>query len=456
MLVSMAWRNLSRRRWLTLITGAVGAMGILLASWIVGMNYGAYDQMIEQAVKTRMGHLQVLAEGYLEEPQPELVIPEAENMVGSLEALDGVRAVSARAYGDGMIARDSEAAAADIVGVVADHEAAASVVPEAVLSGEQAVEWCRESMSDAIHVLGGDEALFGRWCDAAGRGRFLPAGEERSIVIGAGMAERLLVSVGDEVTVQVVRVVDEGGQDGAEAGDLSQRRLEVSGIFRVGNPEIDDRLAFVNIATLTSMLGTNGPNEIVVRLEDMGRIDAVHAEGSGIVAAVPSARLYTWDQRNTQLSSMIESDAANNWNFFFFLCALVALGVINTTFMSILWRTREFGVMLSLGLTRLKLFSLIMLETAFLACIALFFGTILGGALEVFGRFYGWNMEWFGMDAENMEVGGVMYDPIYYSRVSFAHGTAILLGTFFVFLLAGIIPALKASRLHPVDAMRTK
>jgi ABC-type lipoprotein release transport system permease subunit len=456
MLASIAWRNLSRRRWLSIITGAVGAMGILLTTWIVGMNYGAYDQMIDQAVRTRMGHLQVLPEGYLEEPRAKLVIPGSEDMVRSFKALDGVSAVSPRAYSDGMIARDSEATGADIVGVVADDEAAASVVPEAVLQGDQAVEWCREHMSDALTVLGGDEALFERWCEAAGRGQFLPEGEERAIVIGSGMAERLLVSVGDEVTVQVVRAVDEEGQGDAVAGDLSQRRLEVAGIFRVGNPELDDRLAFVNMPTLTNMLGTDGPNEIVIRLENMARIDAVHAEGSGIVGSAPSARLYTWDQRNSQLATMIESDATNNWYFFFFLCVLVALGVVNTTFMSILWRTREFGVMLSLGLTRLKLFSLIMLETAFLGVVALVLGSILGGGLEIFGRFYGWNMEWFGMDAENMEVAGVMYDPIYYSRVSFGHGTAILLGTFMVFLLAGLIPAYKASRLHPVEAMRTK
>ncbi len=456
MLISMAWRNLSRRLWLTIITAGVGAMGILLITWIVGMNYGAYDQMIEQAVNTRLGHLQVLPEGYLDEPVPRLVLSDAENMRTKIAALDGVRAVSARAIGEGMIVRDSESSAADIVGVVAGHEAAASVVPEGVLRGEEAVSWCREVMADALPVLGGDEELFERWCQAAGRGEFLPEEEDRGIVIGSGMAEQLLVSVGDEVTVQVVRAVAEEGPDGAEVGDLSRRRLVVTGIFRVGNPELDDRLAFVHMPTLTSILGTDGPNEIVVLLEDMGRLETVRDHAEGIVAATPSAHLYSWDQRNAALSSMIEADAANNWNFFFFLCVLVALGVINATFMSVLWRTKEFGVMLSLGLGRVKLFTLIMAEVAALGFVAILGGTVLGGALEAFGRIHGWNMEWFGMDAENMAVEGVMYDPIYYSRVSFTHGTAILLGTFVVFLLAGILPAIKASRLHPVEAMRHK
>jgi len=456
MLISIAWRNLSRRLWLSVITGAVGVLGIVLTIWMVGLNYGGYDQMIAQAVRTRLGHLQVLPRGYIDEPLPRLVLQEHEEMRTRISALDGVRAVSARALSEGMIARDSESSAADLVGVVAEDEAAASVVPEAVLRGQEAVEWCRESMSDALHVLGGDEALFERWCQAAGNGEFLPDGEEQAIVIGSGMAEQLLVSVGDEVTAQVVRAVDEGGPDGAEAGDLSRRRLVVTGIFRTGNPEIDDRLAFVNMPTLTAMLGTGGPNEIVVLLEDMGQIEAVRAEADRIVADHPPALLYSWDQRNATLASMIESDAANNWYFFAFLCVLVILGVINATFMSVMWRTREFGVMLSLGLDRLKLFALIMLEVALLGGVAVVAGGILGGGLEVFGRIHGWNMEWFGMDAENFHVAGVAYDPIYYARVSVAHWTAILLGTFSVFLLAGVLPALKAAFLHPVGAMRHK
>lgn len=462
MLMSMAWRNLARRRWLSVITGGVAAFGILLAAWIVGMNYGGYDQMIDSAVRTRLGHLQVLPEGYIDEPEARLVVPNAEEIHSKLAALNGVRGASARALAEGMLARDSESSAADLVGVVPEDEAAASVVPEGILQGKAAVDWCRTSMADAIYVLGGDEELFDRWCQAAGEGQFLPEGDERSITIGSGMAEQLLVSVGDEVTVQVVRVVDEAGEegggsgDGAVAGDLSQRRLEVSGIFRVGNPEVDDRMAFVHLDTLTDMLGTDGPNEVVVLLDDIERLETVRADAASIVRSTPSTRLYSWAERNAPLSAMIEADAAQNWYMFGFLCVLVILGVINTTFMSVMWRTREFGVMLSLGLRRGQLFSLIMLEVAFLGAVAVLAGAVLGGGLEAFGRIHGWNLEWFGMDPENFEVAGVMYDPVFYSRVSLAHGAAILLGTYAVVLLAGVLPALKASRLEPVQAMRHK
>ncbi len=459
MLISLAWRNLARNRRRSVLTGAAVAFGVFVMAWALGVNEGAYDQLINQGARTRMGHLQVLPEGYLDHPEPRLTIPGADGLAARLSQVEGVEAVAARAQADGVLARDNDSAPVEVIGVDPAAEVAATVVPDQMLDGERAARWCHEHMGDALPIMGHDQELFARWCDATARGRYLDAGEPREVVIGAGVAERLLVTVGDELTAQVVRAVDQGGEHGAEAGSLSQRRLEVVGLFVTGNPELDDRVAYVNRGTLTEMLGTDGPNEIVLILDRLRDLDRVRTRAAAVVDGGSPVRVTTWRERNPALASLIEMDTGNNAVTMFIISLLVILGVVNATLMSVLERTKEFGVMLSLGIRPAKLFSLVMTEVALLGVVSVGVGAVLGGAIEVFGRYHGWYMEWFGYDPETLEsmtTAGLMYETVYYSALSPETGLVIVSGVYLMFLLAGLWPAVRASRLRPVDAMRAQ
>jgi len=459
MLISLGWRNLARNRRRSILAGAAVALGLFFGAWAIGLNEGAYAALIRQAAHTRIGHVQVLAEGYLDYPEARLVVPDGIELASRLAQLEHVDAVSARSQVEGVVARDSESAPVELIGVDPETERSASVIAERLLEGDSAVSWCRETMVDVLPVMGNNEELYGRWCDAMGYSRFLEADGPREVILGAGVAERLLVSVGDEITAQVVRAVDEDGPDGAQAGSLSQRRLEVVGIFRAGNPEVDDRAAYMARDTLMEMLGTRDPNEIVLVLDDVRYIDEVKVEAEEIVSATTSVDVHTWRERNPSLAAMIEMDSGNNFVMSFILCVLVIIGVVNATMMSVLERTKEFGVMLSLGIRPGKLFALVMTEVSLLGVLSCIAGIILGGAIELFGRYHGWYMEWFGYDPENIEAmstAGLVYETVYYSALSLEAAIVMVVGMYLLFLLAGRWPAWRASRLRPVDAMRAQ
>lgn len=454
MLLSVALRNLRRNLRRTMLSGSAVTFGMVLAFWLIGVKHGGFIQMVDQAVETRLGHLSVLAEGYLERPEPRLVVPEAGRVVSTLAGLDHVEGVSPRAVAEGMVARDNESAHAEIVGVEPEAERRVSVVPERLFQGEAAVSWCRTSMADARQVMGDDDALFDRWCEAMRSSEFLPEGNDRAIVLGSGLARSLLVTVGDEVTVQVVRAV---AGEGAEQGEVSQRRLEVTGIVRVGNAEVDDRLAYVGLETLTGMLGTDGPNEVVVRLDDIGNLDEATAEARRELSAVRGAGVYTWAQRNPALDSLVETGMGANDGVYTILFLLIALGVFNAISMSVLERTKEFGVMLALGTRRARLFRLVMAEVSLLGLLAIGVGAALGTGLELFGRIHGWPMAWFGLDeAAQNQVAGVAYETVYYSALSPQKGVSIAMTMLLMLLVAGLAPAIRAARLSPVEAMRVK
>jgi ABC-type lipoprotein release transport system permease subunit len=304
--------------------------------------------------------------------------------------------------------------------------------------------------------MGGNQALFDRWCAAAGSSAYLPEDNTRAIVLGAAVAKRLLVSVGDEVTVQVVRARDSAEADGPRRGALSQRRLEVTGVVRTGNPEIDDRVGYLHLATLTTMLGTDQPNELVMVLDHIRHLPEVR---QAVAQELDEAttQVYSWEERNPALKNLIATDSQSGNLMYVILILLVALGVVNATLMSVLERTREFGVMLALGMRRFDVFAVVMLEVALLGLVAIAVGGLLGGGLELFGRIHGWPMEWFGGDQmSNTSMSGIIYEPIYYSALSLQNGLIIMIGVYTMFLLSGLLPALRAARLQPVQAMRQK
>lgn len=450
MLVSMAWRNLARNLRRSLLTGAAVAFGLMLVIWMRGLQDGSYNQMIDQAVRTRLGHLQVMPEGYLDAPSVDQTIHDWQSLIPSLRAVEHVEGVAPRVNAEAMLSRDSELARVELLGVDREAEQRVSSVPERLLEGDSGEQWCRRELGRAVQIMGGDQQLFDRWCAAAGSSRYLPEDNDRAIVLGSGVAERLLVSVGDEVTVQAVRA---GDDDESHRGSLSQRRLEVTGIVRTGNPEIDERVVYAPLATVTEMLGIEGPNELVVVLDDLNHLETAR---EGAVAAVGSRDLdvHTWGERNPALKNLIAVDSQSGSLMYVILVLLVALGVLNATLMSVLERVREFGVMLSLGMTSSQLFKLIMLEVALLGVAAVAVGGFFGGAFEVFGRVHGWPIEWFGGDMAGAAMSGVVYDPIYYAALTPAHAVMILGGAYLFFLLAGLFPAIKAARLEPIEAMR--
>lgn len=462
MLTSIAWRSLARNPRRTILTGFAVSTAVVLLGWLVGFTYGAYEQMIDQTVRTRTGHLQVMRAGYLEQPAPRAAVPNAEALARRLAALDGVEGVSARVLAEGLLSREGELAPVDLLGVDPDAERSASVVPGRVIRGANAVRWCRVNLGAALAELGGDEGLFGRWCETTGRGEFLPADEPRAVVLGRGVAKRLLVSVGDELTLQVVRAVGgrAGGDEGEAAGSLSQRRLVVSGIVAAGSPDIDERAAYLHAATLRAMLGTEGANEVVVVLHTIQDLERVRRQTAAIAGETRGLAVHTWADRNPELSNLIGMAKGSRIIMFIVLGFLVVLSVANATLTSILERRREFGVMVSLGLRRSRLVGMIMVEVALLGAVAVGVGAAIAAGIEAFGRVHGWPIEWVGMNPDALEAvrqmsaSGVGFETTFHAAMPAAGAVLIVTGVYAAFLLMGLWSALHVRRLDPVDSVR--
>jgi len=156
-----------------------------------------------------------------------------------------------------------------------------------------------------------------------------------------------------------------------------------------------------------------------------------------------------WDQLHPGLKQAIQADLSSGFFMYGVLIILVAFSVMNTQLMSVLERTREFGVMTALGIKPMRLASLVMLETVLMALIGLLIGLFLGWLVTAY-----FNQE--GFSYPGMEEMGAKFnlsDRMYPTVTLFT----MLLGPGIVFifcLLAAIYPSLRLFRLRPVEAMR--
>ncbi len=132
---------------------------------------------------------------------------------------------------------------------------------------------------------------------------------------------------------------------------------------------------------------------------------------------------------------------------------LVAAGIFNTLFVSVMERVREFGVMLAIGFSPARLFGLVMFESLWLALVGLALGAVVTA-----GPY--WYMAEVGVDIaaqleiSGPEVAGVAMTPIMHAGIYLDHLVTIVLAALAATLLSGVYPAWSAGRVAPVESIR--
>jgi putative ABC transport system permease protein len=179
----------------------------------------------------------------------------------------------------------------------------------------------------------------------------------------------------------------------------------------------------------------------------VARLQSVLADDPSLVGAGLS--VLDWNVLEPGLKQAIKSDMTSAWFMYAVLILLVAFSVLNTQLMSVLERTREFGVMLALGTRPATLAKLVGLETFVMSCLGMGLGVLLGGLLSFYLSHAGFYYPGMEEMAEKFNLPDRMYPEI--SLLSLLWGPTIV---FIGAMLAAIYPATRLFSLRPVAAMR--
>lgn len=401
----LAWRNLwrhKRRTWLT-----VGAMifSNLILVFAISLQFGSYQMMIDNSLKPYTGHLQIQRSGYNDKPKMrssiENIIPLADKVRKQLASNN----VAARGVAFAMTSSEERSYGLQIIGVEPKFEVNVSSLPGLIKQG---------------HYFTDSHAA--------------------EIVIGSVLARNLKVTIGDELTLLG------SGHDGSFAAGI----VLVTGIFESGVVDVDRSMAQLPIAYFQNLFGMDGNgHNIVINAADLTSVSALQQNITNMLTGNEELVVLEWDKLQPGLKQAIQADLTSAWFMYAVLIILVAFSVLNTQLMSVLERTREFGVMMVLGVKPTRLGALVMTETALMSGLGLMIGAVIGLMLTYYLSIVGFSYPGMAEMAAQFNLPDRMYPSL--SVLSILLGPGII---FICCLLASIYPALRLFFLQPVAAMR--
>lgn len=402
MILRLAWRNLWRqpRRTILSLLSIAFAMGVMV--WLLGLQQGVYGQLENNFMHIVEGYAQLQPPGYADDPVIDRTVSRPETVEKQIEALGliaGPRGASYALLSGGTLSRG-----AALLGVLPSAEERLSAIPAGIVTG-----------------------------------RYLQDGDGPSIVLGALLAENLHVKVGDSVTFLST------ARDGTIAADT----LSLVGTFKTGIAEVDRQFAEMPLARFQADFALGEDVSVIA----IGGAD-LHAVERKLpalrrLAQASGAVVRAWFELEPGLQQAIHLDAAISLFWYVTLLAVVTFIILNTLLMMVLERTREFGMVLALGVRSGLLGRVVWLELVILVALSAGLGMSCGAAVVLWQSVHGFSLA--GGDAVFRQWGlsGEMYPAL--NPVSLFTGPLVIGASV---MLAGLVPYLRIRKLEPVAAMR--
>ncbi len=278
-----------------------------------------------------------------------------------------------------------------------------------------------------------DQLLVGDWdFDATDSG--LPG-----IVLGFRLAERLIVYPGDTVSL-----VTGQGAELTPAGFIPKfKKFEVAGLFKSGMYEYDSQMGYMSLSASQDMLGLGGAvTGLALWVRDPWSADVV-AERLESELGYPYT-LRDWKRLNEGLFSALKLEKMGMALILLLIVLVAAFNIVSTLIMVVADKTREIGILLSMGMTPRRILKVFTLQGLIIGIA----GTVLGltGGLAL-----AWAIDYFGLISLPGDVYLISEIPVILDPLDLA---IIVVGSVLISFLATIYPSRQAARLTPVEAIR--
>ena len=394
-------RLLSLITWIALggVTIGVGALVV-----VIGVMTGMQEDLMSKILETSP-HVLVLQQG------SSLRMDDWPTVAVSVREIDEVVAVAPFVLTQVSVLRGKYSQPADMYGVALD------------ISGPAVTEM-ESRIQTGIH-------------DLRETGSGLPP-----VLLGSRVAARMQVFGGDTLTLIAFEnlTVDVMGLP-----TPSMRQYEMAGTFTTGMYDYDVKNIYVPIDAAQEQLGILDSDQI----SGLG-VRTLDAADAGFVADRIQERLgfefsaVSWSTTNQALFSALKLEKLAMGLILFLIVVVAAFNIVSTLVMVVVDRTREIGILKSMGLTDRMVLRVFMLQGFWIGG----FGTLLGTLL---GIFLAWLLGTFEIVSIPPEVYFVDRLPVSVRITDVVKITSLSIVIAFT---ATIYPALQASRLQPVDAIR--
>lgn len=403
MITSLAWRNVWRNKTRSLAVILALTMGLFGALFIASMSNGMVDKWIKNAIENEISEIQIHHAQYLIMEELDLTMDE-KALTGVLENNTSIRAFTTRLKTEAMAMTANNSTQVSLIGIEPAQEKLVTGIAQSIIDG--------------------------KYLDT--QSKFKP------IIISERLAEKLKVRLKSKI---IFTLAD-------KTGNMAYENFKVNGIFDTNSSMFDDRNVFVRKTDLQQILKLDDGqiHEVALRLLAPEEMDQTV---ESLQRTFSDYKTESWKDINPTLS--MSGSMMKLFNYILVGIVLIALifGIINTMLMVILERTKEIGMLRSLGMSKQKIAKMITLETIFLCLVGGLMGNLFALiSIEYFGH-VGMHFESF---KEGMEQFGL--SAYIYPKLDYSFYVIITLMVIFTAVLSSIFPIIRAFKLNPALAIR--
>lgn len=405
MIVSVSWRNIWRSKLRSMVILIAIALGIFAGVFNWAFYQGMGDQRIETAINTEVSHLQFHLPEYLEEPDAKHFIKNADEILNSLSRDPDVSGASKRMLIQAMATSAETGTGVLLMGIEPEKE---------------------QEVTN----------LYTKLVD----GKYLEGIKRNPIVIGQKLAEKLNLKIRSKLVI-TLQMAD---------GEITREQFRVAGIYKTSNTLYDQVNAFVRYSDLLRMTkyDSGTAHEIAVLLNDN---QLAQMKADELNASYSEVEVRSWRTLLPEVSMIEESMNLYMMIFMGIIMFALCFGIINTMLMAILERVKELGMLMAIGMSRTRVFIMIVIETLLLSLTGAAIGIVLGVLTSIVLTKRGLDLAKFSEGAELMG-----YDSIVYPVMSVEIVANVTIMVIIAGVLASIFPAYKAIRLKPAEAIRSE
>ena len=365
MLLKLAWRNIWRNKRRTLITVASILFAVLFSIFMNAFQKGAWVRMLDNIVNYYYGYAQIHQKGYWEEKTINDALELNEELWQLPSNIEGLEQIIPRLETFALLSSGEHTSGMMIVGTN----------PKA----EDQLTQLKSRLTEGVYFEKSDKAL----------------------LIAGGVKEVLKVSLGDTLVILTQ------GYHGVNAAG----KYPIKGIVHFASPDLNKRMVYLPLEETQDLLGASSmAPSFALRLNERDDLESV-MEQLQTQLDTETYEIMDWQAMLPDLVEAQKTDAAGNYIFLLVLYLIISFGIFGTILMLVKEREHEFGILLSIGMSRRLLAFSTWLEILLMALLGVVFGMLAALPLVYYFKVNPIDFSRYEDMAENYEKWG--FDPIF-------------------------------------------
>ena len=406
MIFKIAWRNIYRNKKRSLITITSVFAALLLIILMRALQFGFYDKLIETVVESYAGYVEIHADGFWDNQSLDNSMQVDQQLLDDIQSVEGVENIVQRLQTFSLISVGEKTKGGVINGINLSEE-------------QKITDWNKKMVSGSFDL------------------------SDNEIIIAKGIAEFFDISENDTLILY--------GQ--GYRGMMAAGKYPVKGVIDLKNPDLNKIGLFMTMETVRNYVSSDEiSTHIIIGKEkyyDEGKI----VEDLGLILS-DDYEVMTWKETLPEIEQTITADSAGGLIMAFILYVIVVFGMFGTVLMMTEERKYEFGVLISVGMSRIRLFGIILVETIILSMVGVVLAVMVTYPISIYYNINPIDMAILMGDGANQMIEEMGFSPMIPMSISWDIPLSHSLVIFIFSLLISIYPAIKISKLNPVKSMK--